>query len=326
MLEVNQGPDVARIRRRWTLVFIALALAFAATIVVLNSTLYSAKGFVGAYLDALARHDANGALGMAGVRPEANANDALLRPQTLGDIGTVDFVSDTDAGGGTHSVVYAVGGTPITFEVRYTGMRLGLISTWSFSTSPTAVLEVTPVSTASFDANGVTLTGQNGPSVESPFSVMVPSVLALSHSSVYLEAAAETVRVTVPGTVATASVTPKPSARFVSTVQKELDRVLDECATQQVLQPTGCPFGERIENRVVGTPKWSIAAYPKVTIVPASAPETWEVPSTPGTAHLTVEVQSLFDGTLSTYDQDSAFTVGYVITFTSGGGLSIIGQ
>ena len=87
---------------------------------------------------------------------------------------------------------------------------------------------------------------------------MVPSIIELSHESAYLTAAPIEVRVTDADVVAVASVNPQANEQFVSRVQEELDRLLDECATQEVLQPSGCPFGERISNRVVSTPKWSI--------------------------------------------------------------------
>ena len=318
--------DLARLRRRWILVLAAIAVAFAGTIFALNSTLYSASGFVSSYLDALARHDSNGALGMPGVTIEANAQDDLLRPETLGDLGDITMISDVASGDGIHTLVFEVDGSRTTFDVEYTGLRLGLISTWAFATSPSAVLEITPVGDASFDANGVTITSPGGPSVARSFALMIPSIVELSHTSAYLEAPPREVRVMDADVIATASVTPQANEEFVSAVQKELDRGLDECATQEVLQPSGCPFGERISNRVVSTPKWSIATYPVITIEPGVAPGTWEVPATTGEANLVVDVQSLFDGTISPYNENTSFTVSYVITFTPGGGVSILGR
>ena len=39
------------------------------------------------------------------------------------------------------------------------------------------------------------------------------------------------------------------------------------------------------------------------------------MPVTKATAHLTVDVQSLFDGTTSVFDEDVAFSVSYLATF-----------
>ena len=99
-------------------------------------------------------------------------------------------------------------------------------------------------------------------------------------------------------------------------MQEKVDAYLDECATQEVLFPTGCPFGQPIENRVVSTPEWSIADYPDIRIEAGGEFETWVVPTTSGTAHLVVEVQSLFDGSVSTFDEDVPFDVDYLIAFT----------
>ena len=40
------------------------------------------------------------------------------------------------------------------------------------------------------------------------------------------------------------------------------------------------------------------------------------MPTASGTAHLVVDVQSLFDGSVSTFDEDVPFEVDYLITFT----------
>ncbi|HEU4808336.1 MAG TPA: hypothetical protein VFT01_08745, partial [Homoserinimonas sp.] len=68
---------------------------------------------------------------------------------------------------------------------------------------------------------------------------------------------------------------------------------------------------------------WSIVQYPNVTIAPSSEPGVWVVPPTPAVAHLTVEVRSLFDGSLSTFDEDVPFDVEYSITFPGDGRLLI---
>ena len=63
-----------------------------------------------------------------------------------------------------------------------------------------------------------------------------------------------------------------------------------------------------------------------ISITPGAAAGTWEVPATSGEANLSVDVQSLFDGTVSTYNENTSFTLSYVITFTPDGGLSIVGR
>ena len=62
--------------------------------------------------------------------------------------------------------------------------------------------------------------------------------------------------------------TSRPTAASSTSCSANWTPALDECATQQVLMPTGCPFGKPLANRVEGDPQWSIAVYPKVDIIP----------------------------------------------------------
>ena len=42
-----------------------------------------------------------------------------------------------------------------------------------------------------------------------------------------------------------------PTATFVQRVQVKVDDYLQQCTTQPVLQPAGCPFGIEVDDRVV---------------------------------------------------------------------------
>ncbi len=57
--------------------------------------------------------------------------------------------------------------------------------------------------------------------------------------------------------------------------------------------------------------------------MPGEEPGTWLVPTTPAAAHLVVQVRSLFDGSLSTFDEDVPFDVSYTISFPGDGSLLI---
>ena len=327
--EEETRPQLRRFLLRWGIVFTLIGASFAGTIVVLNSTLYSPQGFVDSYLSALARHDTQGALDTPGVVIGDDAKDTLLTSDGLGDLSDIRLVGEADAGDGRRSLEFdfTLDGTAATstFEIEATTPRLGLFQTWRFATSPTASLTVTPVNGANFTANGQDVdAGAIG--APTALTVLTPAVVELAHISPYLEAAPEDVLVLDAGAATTADVTIGANEEFVALVQEQLDGLLDDCATQTVLQPTGCPFGETITNRIEGTPVWSIASYPRVTIIPAPEPGTWQVPETPGAAHLVVGVQSLFDGTRSTFDEDVPFTVGYLLTFPGDGSVSITAQ
>jgi hypothetical protein len=106
-------------------------------------------------------------------------------------------------------------------------------------------------------------------------------------------------------------------------VDEELHAYLDACATQSVLLPTGCPFGKTFDNRIDSTPEWSISTYPNVEIIPGSNTGEWVMPITTASAHLSVEVRSLFDGTVRDFDEEIPFTVSYLLTIQPDNSLAI---
>ena len=300
-----------------------LVAAFVGTVTTLNLTLYSASGFVHSYLDTLARHDVEGVLAIPGVTLGNGASTELTADAALGDLGGIHLLSDSDNGDGTHSVRfgYSFGGTDgaTTFRVEHTGSRFGLFSAWRFTVSPVSTLTVTPLNDSAFEANGVDLVSNSGPSVANEYRVFTPAFVELSHSSTYLTAPKTSVLVDQVGEVSTATVTIAANKSFTAEVQKELHTYLADCVTQKVLLPTGCPMGKQIVDRIQNDPTWSMVNYPTVTIVPGGVAGTWQVPETPAIAHLSVEVKSIFDGSLSHFNQDVPFTVHYLITFQADG-------
>lgn len=303
----------------WLVLLCVLLGAFAATVLVLNATLYSAGGFVGSYLSALQRHDVDGALGTPGVLRAAGASDELLKPAALGELGDILMLSDDDLGDGFHVVAfeYTLAGKTLqsTFQVQYTGTGLGFFSQWAFIESPVSILQVLPLHDATFEVNGVKLESGAGPNVVVNYQVLAPGLFQLTHSSDYLMAAPVTVAVTRGSSVAPAELDIQANSDFVARIQEQVDGFLDDCTKSTVLFPTDCPFGQELSNRVESTPQWSMARYPEVTIEPGTAPGSWVVPNAQGAAHLKVDVRSLFDGTLSTFDEDVQFALHWVITF-----------
>jgi hypothetical protein len=307
-----------------------LVVAFVGTVTTLNLTLYSASGFVHSYLDSLARHDVDGVLAMPGVTLSTKVSTRLTEPAALRELADIHLLSDADNGDGTHSVKYgyAFDGKKgvTTFRVERSGSRLGLFSAWRFVESPVSILQVTPLNDSAFDANGVHLVSKAGPSAADGFLVFTPSSIELSHTSTYLVAPTTTVLVDEVGSTVKATVDIKANKAFVAEVQKELRKYLGDCVTQKVLLPTGCPMGKPITDRIQNDPAWSMVKYPTVTIVPGGQVGSWQVPETAATAHLVVKVKSIFDGTVSNFDQDVPFTVRYLITFQPDGAPLITAQ
>lgn len=348
---VGNGVRRARYLRAAIAVLVVSALlcaALVAAIGALNRDLYSAGGFVRQYLDALAAHDTDTALALPGAEPSNADLEAaglpqdlprtLLRSSVLGSLTDISLVSDTavpatDAGEpDTHTVVYEFeldGATSsMEFTVERIGRVAGLFDTWAFVTSPLAVLHVTVLHEADFSINGLTLDTRAHAEADAPVSfsnqaaylAFAPAVYDISHDSALLTAPVQSVPVVTSG-AADVTLDAMPTATFTEQVQTKLNEFLDDCATQQVLLPSNCPFGIEIDNRVRSAPAWSIAQYPEVALTGGES--SFDMPATEGQAHIVVDVQSLFDGDLSTREEDVPFSVGLSVTVQSDGALAI---
>lgn len=306
----------------WLLALGALVAAFVVSVVALNATVYSANGFVRGYLAALERHDSAAALESLGVTEVTNGSDALLTDTAMGDLSGIELVRDTPGSGGIHTVVfdYRFGAGTDTqrteFTVEQTGTRFGLFPTWRFVASPLSTLSVTVANADSFTVNGQAASASAD--TATGFVVFAPGAYELAHDSTYLAAAPETVPVTTTGAILDAAVDPEPTPALIDWATDATVAFLDDCATQTVLMPTGCPFGESISNRIDSEPQWSIVDYPAVEIVRAEQVGAWMTRPADGVAHLNVNVRSLFDGTLSRFDEDVAFEAQFGIAFTGG--------
>jgi len=327
----------------WAAVGALLLVAFASAVGALNREVYSAGGFVRQYLDALNRHDAAGALEMPGVAlndediaaaglPEWTSKD-LLRPSLTGGITDIELVDDRRAASGVHYVTYryTVSGQEQSsrFQVRSTGVMWGLFPSWEFVRSPLAPVQVNVLHASRFQVAGLTLDTRatapeevsGGFNTSATYLMFSPGSYTFSHSSPLLIADPVTTRVTDPSSTVQVNVDTRATQDFVDQVQEQVNAYLDECTTQTVLQPSGCPFGVVIENRIQGPPQWSMSQYPEISIQPGET--SWYSPPSQGAAHITVEVKSLFDGTLSLMDEDEPFTMSLQVDVRPDGSLDI---
>ena len=349
---VGNGVRRGRYAQAVLAVCVILALlggALAATIGSLNRDVYSAGGFVRQYLEALAAHDTHTALALPGAEPtDADLEAAglpqdlpttLLRASVLGSLTDIELVSDTASATGAdvsqpgqRTVVYdfTLDGesTSMEFTVQRAGTVAGIFTTWEFATSPLAVLQVTVLHEAHFTVNGLTLDTRAHADADAPaafsnqgaYLAFAPAVYDISHDTALLTAPAQSVPVVASGaTDVTVEAVPNPT--FTSQVQGKLNEFLDECATQQVLQPSSCPFGIEINDRVKTAPAWSIAQYPDVALTGGES--TFDMPATSGQAHIVVDVQSLYDGDIETVEEDVEFSVGISVTIQADGSLAI---
>ena len=304
----------------WVAALVVAALAATGTVVALNATLFGAGGFVAIYLDALARGDVSDALSLPGVEVRgatAQGSALLLQNGTLGGLSGIHQLGDEERGG-SHWVT--VGWTTphgqgtTTFEVHRIGTRFGLFPEWGFAASPLATVSLSVQNDARFTVNGVQEVSPSRSDKAVDYAVLVPGSYTFSHRTALLTADPQTVVADTAGQTVTATVQPRADSAFLAAVSSVVHKQLDACATQTVLFPTGCSFGQTITNRVSGAPVWSIESYPHISITPASTFGTWQIPATPGTAHLKVAVTSLLDGSVSAFDQDVPFQLRATIT------------
>ena len=249
----------------WLLLLGLTLAAFAGTVAVLNSTLYSASGFVGSYLNALARHDVSAALATPGVTPPASGRMTSLSLPRSARLATSASRRDTVGSDGAHRVGYSysfAGKRMLSqFVVVRAGVHLGFFSSWRFQVSPMGVLTVTAAT------RGV-LHGERHPADrgEARSAGRVPGAHpGLGGARAFVDVLcrkAHPRRRDPAGSVA-AEVDIQANDAFVSELQKQLDAQLKQCTTQKVLLPTGCPFGQHMDNRIEGDPIWSMATLPE---------------------------------------------------------------
>ena len=323
------------------IVGVLLAGAMAAGGAVLVREFYSPSAFVERYLGLLSEGRAADALAVPGVAVDsaeleaaglpAQSSEALLRTAALAKLTDVEIVSETTDGDITEvTVAYKAGPYPAhsTFEIESNGM-IGVAPTWRFARSPLAVIDLTVLGSMSFDVNGFTVDKRQvsidgvdaDPVAPLPLLVFSPGVYSVSVDTPISSTSGVAVLSDTPLKSTTISVQAQPTEQFVSVVKQRVDDFLTGCATQEVLMPTGCPFGYTVEDRISSAPVWSIVQQPALTVQPDGA--NWTIPTTEATAHIEVDIRSLFDGRVRHVSEDVPFLMTGAITVTPDGAASI---
>lgn len=320
----------------WTGLFLLTVAALFAAVGILNREIYSAPAFVRIYLDALAQRDLGAVLATPGLDlgtdDEAGTGSAsLISTAAMSDLRDVQLVSDTEIAPDRHRIVYSyllegANGREVTaqteFDVVQTGYSWLVFPQWSFQRSPTATATVTVSHAASFTAGDSQIVLDDPSAFHSggAYIVLVPSLTVLSHSSEYLGAVPVSLVATTASSSVTSIIDVQPTTTFLQAVQDAVDGFLDDCAAQPLLYPPGCPFGLDVNDRITTEPQWSIESYPVLTII--AGQDSWVVPGAEGTAHVSVEVRSLFDGTVSTRDVSMPYSVTFTVTIQPDGSIA----
>ncbi|MEU1973116.1 hypothetical protein ABZ477_15785 [Microbacterium sp. NPDC019599] len=345
-----QTPPAGRKRRRSLaldltllgVVGVLLAGAVGAGVSVLYREFYSPSAFVERYLGMLSDGRAADALAVAGVAVDSaeleaaglpvSASDALLRSAALAPLTDVRVVSETTEGDETEVVVeYTAGAYPgrTTLEVERDGW-IGVAPTWRFARSPLAVVDLTVLGSMSFQVNGFEIdkrqVSPEGPDADPvaavPLLVFSPGLYSVSVDTPIAASRGVAVLSDSPLHATDVDVQAEPTAEFVGVVQDRVEEFLTECATQQVLLPTACPFGYPVEDRIDSAPQWSIVRQPTVQVEPDAA--NWKIPPIEAVAHIEVDIRSLFDGSVRHVSEDVPFLMTGQITVRPDGSASIV--
>lgn len=328
----------------WAGLAVLLILAAVSALGALNHTVYSPAAIVKEYLEALAEDNAAVALSLAGVELSPAELEAAGLPEDISTamlrVGVIDeaptdirIVGSVDEGDGTHTVTasYRLGERigESSFRVRALDHLYGVLARWEFAESPLQVIDVTVQHGALFTVGSLTLdtrATKTGDALSAfdqsaPYLAFAPATYEFEYESTLLHAAPVDVTVSERER-ASVTLDVQPTEAFVNQVQAEITRYLDEeCASQRVLQPSGCPFGIVINDRVTSEPVWTIAQYPAVTL--SAGENGYIMPATEGVAHISVEVQSLFDGEFSQVEEDRAFLISLTSTIKPDGTIAI---
>ncbi len=327
----------------WTGLAAMLVGAFFAALGSLNQTVYGASSFVERYLEAIAEDDITRAATTPGVALDAEELAAAGLPADIStamqrsgvvesgpeDIHIVEEVANDD-GTRTVTATYRLQAAIITttFDVRPIDPLYGVLNRWEFETSPLAIVDVTAAHHPFFTVGSLTLdtralkTGDELAAFvqTTPYLVIAPAVYSFDYDDELLTA--QEVELAVePSTRTAVTVDAQATPVFAERVQTQVDQFLQNCADQVTLYPTDCPFGIDISDRVIGDPAWSISAFPVVTLVPGES--AFEMPATAGVAHITVDLQSLFDGDEFTFEEDRTFTIALDARIRADGSIAV---
>ena len=320
--------DKRRHRLPWQLTFIGLGLLIALAGVAIAAfftyeNIYSPGAFVSNYARMLADGHTAEALQVPGVAPDSepganDASDVLLRSAAIANLSEIKVLSQQQRDDDTYLVTlgYRVGGENFStdFSVVQQG-QLGVAPVWAFASSPLAVLDLTLLGSLRFNVNNFELDARqlvSDPAAYAPgdplkMLVFTPGAYALSVKTPISTADSRFVYANVPGEVLSQELVAVPSEELKEQVQDSLNSFLDSCAAQPVLQPSACPFGFHIRNRVETSPSWEIVEYPELVLDEDQG--YWKIRTSPASAKLSVQIRMLQDGTLVDFEETVPFVV-----------------
>ncbi|MEV7987877.1 M48 family metalloprotease [Micromonospora sp. NPDC085948] len=304
-------------RRTWLLVGALVLAACVGTggLGVVQWAFFRPQATVDGYFAALADRDSDAALGFRS--DGSGVTDRKLLAQLVRGKGyrpptDVEITKmDRDGDSATATVAYRLAGERRTTEValrRDDEATLGFFHGWQVSGGLTSL--DTPIAGPGVQLNGVALPG----AAEGPALVLLPGeYTATGPATALSETPSEIVAVAPGQSTAALQLAPvlKPTAG--EAVEAQVRAWLDECATQTVAAPPGCPF--RYYGGSAQKVTWKILEYPKIAVEltgPASA-QVLTPSETQGRVQASGTTTSYL-GTNTPFTDEDEFTVAGVAT------------
>ena len=273
-------------------------------VVWLNATVYAPQTLVEDYLEAWESGDVATASALAGQESTpliSPAADDLPRGIAITGIqptddGRVLVQASYTLAGETESSVFTLEPLPRTW---------GLFNRWGFSLPPTATISATVDGLDTVTVSGVDVDASDAQQL----SVLVPARYSTRAGSQWLESRSFSTTISEPGSTWSVPLDLRPTDALVAEVSAAVDEYLAECAMRQVLQPASCPFGVRVVDRLATLPTWSISQPPALSLEPTTDPTAWDMVALGGEATMEATLQSIFDGSLRSYEERVSFAL-----------------
>ena len=300
--------------RRFGVIALGVVALWLLSVLVINLSLGSPARSVQTYLDALEE----GNFGLAATKAGIDRVPTVL-PEPSGSLTDPRVVGTRtlDTGGVIVLAEYEIHGETATtfFTLEPEEPVLWLFTTWRFSEAPTATLNYEVLGDNRVDVNGSRLSlGDLGFPAAS--TVFVPGAYEASLTTAWVVAPATEVLAVGPGEEYSLRIQAETTNELTDTVTAAVESYLEGCMAQEVLQPVGCPFGVSISDRVIGSPQWTVLDYPLVSLRLGSDRSSWGMVAVGGVVEASVSVQSLFDGSLSEYNETVSFFLDGVVRGT----------
>jgi hypothetical protein len=270
---VQNSSGLVRIVAIWAAALMAVAVAAAATVSVVNQRVMGPGHLVESYFGLLEDGRGGEALGLLGAEtPEGNAllldGEGLRRsvaPIEDFSVAATDFPAPDQAR--VHAS-YTVDGEQhrTTFALHRTGKEWLFFDRWAFDVEQLPTVDVRADTTNEIVVNGFPAPLAEG---RTTLPVLLPAVVEAGYQEKYFEAPA---RRAVVSALDTAERPPmelitRPTQTLVKDIDQQVRAYLDGCAEQQVLKPAGCPLTYTTNSRVAAnTIDWDITGYPRIDV------------------------------------------------------------